>query len=465
MSTISACLLNKITVFRNPEEGCPNFFKVVAAEVMYLATIVLAIAEAAFALIAGFYLFAASARGHDMNDVKPLSNWAKNTPFTLIWSIAAALNNPFRSKLFKTQYEARIFLGCRLGKHRQESSRPSTPITSIEDRDVVHLPPVRTNAMVGITTMHHRQNNPVSRAPEGPAEIVTIRDPLKIAFYSNYELGFEAFEITTVFEELYARLPTPTADQLTQLRADLHPYLLPGYVQSSDNLRAGIDNLLILYRDASEWQKRTVKMIWAIWNYSQNTADRDEKEIIRVSMQNAFENCSNRKSSEFETIYLKYVERGLLASYQISLTPKIRLIYELMQERMVLRDRVINARCQDIHNAASHTYFRRIFNEDIFHLPAAPLAGIDVQHESYARKNQAERIAEDFTTNWNTLAVVHVFERLIYSEDSSGLFKPQMFIDWLTANNRLADAFEDDDQQVYRKELIAAYLRAQAFLL
>ena len=131
---------------------------------------------------------------------------------------------------------------------------------------------------------------------------------LSLVPVKNPGKGYNANRVSEVFERMYTNLPHPTSEQLRELKEVKLPLFLPiigtgGTIQYK--LEAG----------NSEWQDRTIRMIWAIFEKIPQL-DADEVEVIRELMFQAFVNCSNRMSTEVERMYYKYVERDLMDLYE-----------------------------------------------------------------------------------------------------------------------------------------------------
>ena len=117
MSSISSCLLSKITSFRNPNgpeqewrwtenraKVGANPLKVVLAEVGYIAVIPFAIIETALSAIAKLFsacLPIGPARHEAM------TNWLKSSAFSVAWSLGDTTINLFCNDMIVTEKVAR----------------------------------------------------------------------------------------------------------------------------------------------------------------------------------------------------------------------------------------------------------------------------------------------------------------------------------------------------------------------
>ena len=292
-----------------------------------------------------------------------------------------------------------------------------------------------------------------------------VLDPHRQALFAKYELAPNATKVSDVMERMYARLPHPTLEQRNTLRQVTIPEFLAG---------SGVHGNRVDYKleaGNAEWQNMTIKMLWAIFEKIPRLSP-DELAAVQGSMLDAFENCSNRMSTEVPRMYYTYVERDLMDLYENALTVEESLIYELTQSRMELRDQVVNRLCPDVHNAASHNYFQRELNVDTFHLPPAPLCAQDDHYQHYAKQDQRANIINTFNRLYNEQVIPFVEQMIVdtggdHKNKDKKVFKlkPAMFLEWLNRTNRMnGDAFEDEDMTKYKPEVVVAFLEEHNFI-
>jgi hypothetical protein len=234
----------------------------------------------------------------------------------------------------------------------------------------------------------------------------------------------------------------------------------------------------VIKKDRGVWEDRFLKMTICVYNHITKTRDDALMQILGISLLAAFQNCSNRKSTEIERLYFTYVAPDRLKDYEAIATAQETLTFELMQHRRNLRDGIINTICNDMHNAASHRFYCAKLNEKIFYLPPAVLCEADGQHAEYAmtHNHEEERIIKAFKDQYESPnAIYDFFTQLLYSKQGEK-FKRDMFVGWLEKTGRMnPDAFIDDewlkqngrskaeienftDYTVYKPELIVEYL-------
>jgi Family of unknown function (DUF648) len=295
----------------------------------------------------------------------------------------------------------------------------------------------------------------------------TSKNPAIAKLLSNYRLADNAKTYSELMEKIYSDVPEPNDAQLKAFTANLQ---LLDEDRISDRILNVYEHQIVKGKRRDIWEDRFLKMTIATYDAIMRLEDEElatGKEILITALDSAFRHCSNRQSAEIERVYFQYVAPELLDAVQAAATPLETLIFELMKHRSKIRDEIVNRLCPDVHNAASHRYFRNELNEDIFYLPKPLLCAEDNHYENFAQKRKQGEIIAAFQKAYdNPNTIYDIFIGLIYPNAKEKFhFKPDMFTKWLEESGRMnADAFADEDMTTYKTEIPIAFLVEHGFL-
>lgn len=304
-----------------------------------------------------------------------------------------------------------------------------------------------------------------------PASTPTSNDPAVGNLLKGYKLGMNAKRYSSIMEQIHSKIPEPDTARLTLLPANLQAL---GKTEDAERIN---DEIVNFFQDLinrgflrSDWEDRLLKMTSAIYDAVMMLEGEELKsaqEILISSLEDAFQNCSNRKSTEIERLYFLYVAPELLTAAQEASTSVETLVFELANYRIEIRDAIINMLCPDQHNAASHRYFRMELNQETFYLPIPPLCAEDNNYEGFAKKRQRSAIIKGFQEKYDNPHIIYdlFIGYMNPKPNEKFLFKPGMFTDWLKATARMdVNVFMDENMTVYKPEIFIAFLNEMGFL-
>jgi hypothetical protein len=434
MSSLTGITYNNIIEFRNPIDGNSiNPARVLIAEAAFLVMIPIAIVEVAMSSIAR--TFACLLGQHTDHKIH---SWNSDSVCALFQTIVALIvcNATLTTRPIPTPIPI-----SPQDEYRPPIIRPSSSFPT----------PLPSNVYISPLNDHRKQ------------------------LYAQYELGANATKVSELADQLNRELPNPNAEERALLRDVIMDVI--GNVATPAKKRDIQLKLNVLLNARQiitdkygkplswKWKERAIRMLWGIWLGYQKIDDDIERLALQYSLYEALTHCSARMSTEFENSYYKLAAPQLLNDLHQMRTAEERLIMDLTQYRMDLRDHVINVECSDVHNAASHKYYRKKLNLKVFHLPESPLCTEDPHwEERYARIEKYTAVKNSFMQLYNHEAVIRFFEESILKANGFQ-FDKQLFVQWLEENGKMnMDAFEDDEMTTYKPELIIEFLEKHHFI-
>ncbi len=429
MLSTSGAMLGSVSAFRNPTVDNRHYHlgKVAVAQIAYIAIVPYAIVEAAISQVAKAVAHCVNV---DSNKYQSIQKWAESSAYCMLWAIYAAGVNLFAHEMIASETQ---FIDAMPRKKKELE-------LAVVD---LYLPPAIEPAVADI-----------------------LRD---------YELADNAKKFSDVQEQIYRELPQPTLEELNTIGNDI-AHLLEDRCSFSDrNWMKQELNKIAHNEQRSLHDDRYIKMMISIRRKMANTEDPSRLEIIKQGLKDACENCNTRKNAEIQQLFFQCVVPGLNSEYLNSLTPLETLIFEMMQYRMQLRDKIIRKVFNDPHYL---NIFYRKFNESIFYLPRTDLTPefnfegevLRIAERLVActlTKTQESPIIQTFQKCYESPNTIYtVFKGLLYPRQGEAFkFKPEMFVNWLQANELMnTDAFENEEMTAYKPLLIVRFLVEMGFL-
>lgn len=485
MSSISSQLLGHVNAFRNPAHDSViiNISKIACTEAAYFAIIPFSLIEAVIAQAVNI-----SARYIPV-DLEPrhydyIQTYGSSSANSILWAVHCFAVNLFSHDLiFPTERAFNRFYRHSVNSSLEFIQQYTGDLNGILAEVVAQanqycnyigagLYNLINAGVVGADFLNPFSTNGAGRfdPPKVTPEVAKI--------LQNYTLGGNATAVSDFLEKLLQTIEIPHS--IDQIGRELDQIFFgPDKNDVLKFMQHMKNDIHKVKKDPSTKEKQALadktnilKMMVSLHQVCSRLSVKDpdqatQREMIKVGFQSALEGCYTRKYDEFERFFVANVASCISSEYTDSLSPKQRLIYDLMIMRRGLRDVLLQLfNITDAHSYAEAC--KRLSN--VFYLSDSSI-GHDPYGGGFSEGEYDGTIIAAFQRMYTIEAIFVYFQRMVYRQTGDHYrFKNEAFLTWaneeyVKIRKKSADEGEDfdpiwadDSYTRMRPEVLIAYL-------